>query len=147
MSIDKLDDDVIKSLSKRGEMSKAPKNSCGCDHHSMSGMSTLDYSHMVAYIGTVENPGILRGVHCAHKGCPHGPLSLQTWPRNTVVGSTYGVFCQYVARPELPGKKRKRPCLFVCCNDCKIKREKEEENMNVRVNGRVTRRSQRGKTQ
>lgn len=71
-------------------------------------------------------------------------LSLQTWPRNTVVGSTYGVFCQYVARPELPGKKRKRPCLFVCCNVCKIKREKEEENMNVRVNGRVTRRSQRG---
>ena len=61
MSIDKLDDDVIKSLSKRGEMSKAPKNSCGCDHHSMSKMSTLDYSHMVAYVGTVENPGILRG--------------------------------------------------------------------------------------
>ena len=136
MSIDKLDDDVIKSLSKRGEMSKAPKNSCGCEHHAMSEMSILDREHMLAYIGTDESPGILYGVSCAHEGCPHGPLSLQTWPRSTVVGVTYGVFCQYVARRELVGNEEKQPCTFVCCNDCKIKREKEEENMNREFNGR-----------
>ena len=80
-------------------------------------MSILDPEHMAAYINTDENPSILNGVSCAHKGCPYGPLSLQTWPRSTAVGVTYGVFCQYVARRELVGKEEKKQCTFVCYND------------------------------
>ena len=127
---------MVRSLKRQGDMSKAPKNSYGCEHHAMSEMSILDCDHMAAYIGTEKNPGILYGVSCAHKDCPHGPLSLQTWPKSTVVGVTYGVFCQYVARMELVGKEEKQPCTFVCCNDCKIKRENEEENMNGEFNRR-----------
>ena len=133
-------DAVGRSLEKRGDMSQAPKSSCGCDHHAMSEISTLSCDHMVTHIGTDENLGILHGVCCANEDCPHGPLSLLTWPKNTAVGVTYGVFCQYVARTEDVGKKRKLSCSFVCCNDCKVKREKEEETMNMGSNGRSTRR-------
>ena len=143
MSDAEREDDVGRSLKRRGDMSKAPKNSCGCEHHAMSEMSILDREHMVAYIGTDKKPGILYGVSCAHKGCPHGLLSLQTWPRSTAVGVTYGVFCQYVARRELVGNEEKQRCTFVCCNDCKIKREKEEENMNGEFNRRGGRRSRK----
>ena len=130
MSDAEQEDDVGRSLKRWGDMSKASKNSCGCEHHAMSEMSILDREHMLAYISTDENPGILYGVSCAHEGFLYGPLSLQTWPRSTAVGVTYGVFCQYVARTELVGNKEKKPCTFFCCNDCKKKREKEEENMN-----------------
>ena len=133
-------DAVRRSLEKRGDMSQAPKSSCGCDHDTMSEMSTLNCDHMVAYIGTDENLGILHGVCCANEDCPHGPLSLLTWPKNTAVGVTYEVFCQYVTRTEIVVKKRKLSCLFVCCNACKVKREKEKETINMGSNGRSTRR-------
>ena len=43
----------------------------------------------------------------------------------------YSLFiCEYVPRTEFVREKSKQLHTFVCCNNCEVKKEKEEENMN-----------------
>ena len=131
--------DVANVLGKRGQMSKAPTNTCGCQHHSMIEMTDLNAADIDYYTAPGE---VMHNIHCSNPGCKNGPLS-KNWPRPRGF-RRYGVYCSYVTRGESSDDYNEDRCTFVCCNECAIKRLlKEEELGKGGTNGRSRRKRKR----
>ena len=131
--------DVANVLNKRGQMTKAATNTCGCQHHSMIEMTDLNAADIEYYTAPGE---VMYNIHCSNPGCKNGPLS-KKWPQTRGL-KRYGVYCSYVTRGDCSNNYKEDRCTFVCCNECAIKRIfKEEELGNGRINGRARRKRKR----
>ena len=105
---------------------KAPRWSCGCEHHSMLEMKKLPRDYIDYY---TKSPDMcMYGLKCVNKRCTHGVVSIK-WPRPNRM-SEYGYYCSYLLRDEWK-ENGERVCSFVICNDCATPRFEKENQMKM----------------
>ena len=113
-------------MKKNGNVSEAPKWSCGCEHHSMLEMKHLTREYIDYY---TKSPDMcMYGLKCANKRCTHDIVSVK-WPRPSRM-SEYGYYCSYLLRDEWK-ENGERVCSFVICNDCATPRFEKENQMKM----------------
>ena len=108
-------------MKKNGNVSEAPKWSCGCEHHSMLEMKHLTREYIDYY---TKSPDMcMYGLKCANERCTHDIVSVK-WPRPSRM-SEYGYYCSYLLRDEWK-ENGERVCSFLIYNDCATPRFKKE---------------------